>query len=92
MPTRWRCPPDSSPGQHVFHHGQAFNQRVFLKDHPHLAPRLAQGGCAQFGQVSVIQKNRAAGRFNQPVDAADQGGFARTRWPDQRQNLAFGHL
>ena len=34
----------------------------------------------------------AAGRLDQPVDAADQRRLARARRPDQRQNLARRHL
>ena len=76
-------------GQHVFHHGQALDQRVFLKDHAHAAAFAAQRARGQAGQFHIAQIDLARGRFDQPVDAADQGGFTGARRADQGQNLTL---
>ena len=70
------------PGQHVFHHSQALDQRVFLKDHSHRAARLAKRTRTQTGQFHIIEPDLAAGRFHQPVDASDHRRLARARGAD----------
>ena len=42
--------------------------------------------------IVVVEHDRAGGRLDQPVDAADQGGLARAGRADQRHHLAVGHV
>ena len=78
--------------QHVLHHAQPLDQRVFLEDHAHAPPRAAQLAAAERGELGVVERDRAGGRLDQPVDAADDGRFAGARGPDQRHHLAVGHV
>src|SRR5258708_36334475 len=47
---------------------------------------------AKLDDINVIERDRTRGRLDQPIDAAEHGGFARTRGANQCHDLAVGHL
>ncbi|MNI49544.1 hypothetical protein D3C73_1041580 [compost metagenome] len=69
-----------SARQQVFHHGQAFNQVVFLEHHADAPTRAAQRRATHAGQVHAaflgLQHDLALGGFDQPVDATQKRAFA----------------
>ena len=78
--------------EHVLHHGETLDQRVFLEDHAHAPARAAQFAAAERRDLDVIEHDRAGGRLYQAVDAADDGRFAGARRTDQRHHLAVGYV
>ena len=48
----------------------------------------AQLGAVQFHQVAALEQDLARGRFDQPVDAADQRGLAGARRTDDGGDAA----
>ena len=77
--------------QHVLQHRQAVDEIVILEDHAHLAAQLPQGTAVLGGDILAVQRDGAAADGNQGVDGAQQGGFARPRRPDDRNELPFLH-
>ena len=53
--------------QHVFHHGQPFDQRVFLEDHADAAAHAAQLAPADLCQIAVVEEDAAGRRLHEPV-------------------------
>src|SRR5690554_377706 len=78
-------------GQHVLHHGQPVDQGVLLEDHADAPPGAAQAAAAERGQLDVAELDRARGRLDEAVDAADQGAFAGARGADEGDHLTFWH-
>ncbi len=83
---RWagRARAQAQPEGHVFGDGQMAKEGIMLEDESHLA--LAGGGV---GSVFVVEADgTAVGNF-EAGDDAQQGGLSRTRWPEQRHQLAL---
>ena len=45
-------------GEHVLHHREALDQRVFLEDHAHAPAHAAQVRAAELDDVDVIERDR----------------------------------
>ena len=69
----------------VLKHGECRKKRALLKQHAHLAGRVAP---AEFGDGSAQHRDLAFRRVLQPQHLAQQHGFAGARTADQRQHLA----
>ena len=74
--------------QHVLHHAEPLDQRVFLEDHSHTPARAAQLAAAELRDLGIIESHRTGGRLDQPVDATNDSRFSSARWSDQRRDLA----
>ncbi|MOA43289.1 hypothetical protein D3C78_1654280 [compost metagenome] len=61
-----------------------------LEDHRHVAPHPAQAG-AVAARHFAIHADLASRRLGQVVDAAQQGGLARSRGAQDHDELALGH-
>ena len=79
-------------GQHVLHHAETLDQRVLLEDHAHASARAAQFRGSEVRQLDITEENLAAGRFDEPIDAANQRALAGTGRTDQRHDLALGYF
>src|SRR4029077_12524354 len=96
----WKIPHEALPeadiaqssAQHVLHHTQSLDQRVFLEDHSHAPARAAQFAVAEHRDLDVIEPHCAGGRLDQPVDAAYDSRFSSARRPDERHDLAVGQV
>ncbi len=75
--------PQAQPEGDIFEHGQMAEQGVVLEDEAHLA--LARG---RVGGVLVVEADGAAVGHFEAGDDAQQRGLSRTRWPEQRHQLA----
>ncbi|ETW11056.1 6-pyruvoyl-tetrahydropterin synthase [Roseivivax marinus] len=64
-------------GLHVLHHRQAIHEVEALEHHADLAPRRPQVPAAQLRQLGSVELDRARGRLDQTVDAAQQRRLAR---------------
>ena len=62
-------------GQHVHHHGEPRHQIELLKHHADFPAGLPQTA-RRVGDLAAPQKDLAAGRLGEPVDAAKHGRLA----------------
>ena len=63
-------------GQHVVHHREPLDQVELLEDHADVAALQPHLGIGELEQVDAVEHDLAAGRLDQPVDAADQRRLA----------------
>jgi hypothetical protein len=63
-----------------------------LKDHLHLAAHLAHLRSGESGQLPAFEGDSAAGRLDQPNEAASQAGLAAARLADQSDRLSLLHI
>ncbi len=78
---------------HVFQDGAVGEQGEILEHHAELAaPQLQHGFGIQSGDVLAVDLHATGGGFDEPVDAADQGGFAAAAQAHDHDDLALFHL
>ncbi|GAA3705186.1 hypothetical protein GCM10022421_10120 [Oceanisphaera sediminis] len=63
-----------------------------LKNHADVTTGAGQVAVAELGQILTIDEDAALGGAFQHVDAADQGAFAGTGFPDDAHDLAGGNV
>src|SRR5687768_7089226 len=63
-----------------------------LENHANFAPRPPQFLASDVGKLNVVPPNFTRRWFNQAVNAAEHGAFARPTQADHSHKLAVGHL
>ncbi len=79
------------PQSQVFHHGQVRKQIEVLKHHAHVTPN-GLDLTHIVGKLLTSHNDLPFLMLFQAIDAADQGGLARTRRPTNNDALAGGHI
>ncbi len=78
--------------EQVLHHGQAFDQIVFLEHHPDSPPGIAKRAPRKPGEILSPEQDLPRSRLHQPIDATDQRALAGAgRTDNGRQSRSRQH-
>ena len=86
-----RGTPVQPAGQHVGQHVQPRHQIELLEDHRGAGAPAVQRPPTQPRDVAAVDSSRPVGRFDQPVDHAQQRGFSGTGAADDADHLPGGN-
>ncbi len=87
------CAADLQPVGDIVQHGAVRQEAEVLEHHGHLPPaQFPQLRQARLQDVFAIHEYLPGRGFDQPGQAADQGGFAGSGKPHDHENLALGDV